>query len=49
MKSDKDFELTLLSEKEIFGVGGTKRIGQLKAFKKYGTIAAITDLVLLTG
>ena len=49
MKSDKDFELTLLSENEIFGVGGTKRIGQLKVFKKYGRIAAITDLVLLTG
>ena len=49
MKSDKDFELTLLSEKEVFGVGGTKRIRQLKVFKKYGTIAAITDLVLLTG
>ena len=49
MKSDKDFELTLLSEKEIFGVDGIKRIRQLKAFKKYGTIAAITDLALLTG
>ena len=48
-KSDKDFELTLLSEKEIFGVGGTKRIRQLKVFKKYGTIAATTDLAILTG
>ncbi len=39
-------ELTLLSEEEVWGVNGEK---QLDVLKKYGTISAITDLVILTG
>jgi len=38
-----DIELTLLTEKQILG---TK---QLNVFKKYGTVLAISDLVILTG
>lgn len=41
-----DKELTLLSEEEIWGVNGGR---QLDVLDKYGTIAAITDLVVLTG
>ena len=41
-----DQELTLLSEEEIWGVNGGR---QLDVLRQYGTIAAITDLVILTG
>ena len=41
-----DKELTLLSEEEIWGVNGGRR---LDVIKKYGKISAITDLVILTG
>ena len=41
-----DKELTLLSEEEIWGVNGGRQLDELD---KYGTIAAITDLVVLTG
>ena len=39
-------KLTLLSEKEIWGVNGN---GQLNVLSRYGTIAPVTDLVILTG
>ena len=43
---NQDMKLTLLSEEEIWGVNGDRQLGVLE---KYGTIAAITDLVILTG
>ena len=39
-------ELTLLSEEEIWGVNGGR---QLDVLNKYGKVAAITDLCVLTG
>ena len=47
LKDDKfdDRELTLLSEEEIYEEGGS----QLDVLHKYGPIAAMTDLVVLTG
>ena len=44
--NNDDITLTLLSEEEIWGVNGGR---QLDVLDKYGTIAAITDLVVLTG
>ena len=41
-----DKELTLLSEEEIWGVNGGR---QLDVLSKYGKVAAITDLCVLTG
>ena len=41
-----DKELTLLSEQEVWGVNGGR---QLDVLEKYGTMSAITDLVILTG
>lgn len=41
-----DKELTLLSEEEIYGIHSGQ---QLDVLNKYGTIAAITDLAILTG
>ena len=41
-----DKELTLLSEEEIWGVNGGR---QLDVLNKYGKVAAITDLCVLTG
>ena len=43
-----DKELTLLSKEEVWGVGVDGR-GQLDVLKQYGTMSAITDLVILTG
>ena len=43
----EDLELTLLSKEEIWGDKNGE--GQLDVIKKYGTISAITDLVILTG
>ena len=41
-----DYELTLLSEGQIWG---NDKENQLEVLKKYGTKAAITDLCILTG
>ena len=43
---NKDVELTLLSEGQIWGNNNEP---QLEVLKKYGTKAAITDLCVLTG
>ncbi|UKI26800.1 MAG: hypothetical protein L6V91_08715 [Bacilli bacterium] len=43
---NKDVELTLLSEGQIWGNSSEP---QLEVIKKYGTKAAITDLCVLTG
>ena len=43
---NKDFELTLLSEGQIWG---NNKERQLDVISKYGTKAAITDLCILTG
>ena len=43
---NKDFELTLLSEGQIWGNSNEP---QLEVISKYGTNAAITDLCILTG
>ena len=43
---NKDFELTLLSEGQIWG---NNKERQLDVIRKYGTKAAITDLCILTG
>ena len=43
---NKDFELTLLSEGQIWGNNNEP---QLEVISKYGTKAAITDLCVLTG
>lgn len=43
---NKDFELTLLSEGQIWGNNSEP---QLEVISKYGTKAAITDLCVLTG
>lgn len=43
---NKDFELTLLSEGQIWG---NNKERQLDVISKYGTKAAITDLCVLTG
>ena len=40
---NQDIELTLLSEEEIWGFNRGRQLGVLE---KYGTIAAITDLVI---
>ena len=45
MKLD-DIEITLLSKEEMWG---NDDVEQLDVLDKYGTIAAITDLVILTG
>ena len=42
-----DQELTILSDTQIFGL--LEGLGQLKVLKKYGTRAAVTDLVILLG
>ena len=44
--NENDIELTLLSEEEIWGVNGGR---QLDVLNEYGTVAAITDLCVLTG
>ena len=43
---NKDFELTLLSEGQIWG---TRKESQLYVMERYGIKAAITDLCILTG
>lgn len=43
---NKDFELTLLSEGQIWE---NRIVSQLEVIRKYGTKAAITDLCILTG
>ena len=43
---DFDIELTLLSKEEISKLGNGR---QLEVLNKYGTIAAVTDLTILTG
>lgn len=43
---NKDYELTILTEGQIWGNDEEK---QLEVLKKYGTITAITDVVAVTG
>ncbi len=45
--NNAEMELTLLSEEEVFGDKDGN--GKLEVLKKYGTISAVTDLVILTG
>ena len=46
MKTDSDIELTLLSEEDIFGYNGAKK---LEVLENYSRFAATTDLAILTG